>query len=312
MLRASQWQGVWAVLVTPFDERLEVDTIGLENQVEFCIEGGADGIVAPVVASEFFTLSDSEREVVFETVSRQSRGRIPFVAGVSGVSSAHATIMARAAERHGASAVLAMPPYIGRGRTDASIAIHYYKSIAAEVSVPIVLQNASSPIGAPMRPEVMTEVCRAVEAIKVIKEETSPNPQRIGDAIASAAPQIEGVFGGLGGIYLLNELSRGAVGTMPACQFVDVVVKIVDLYAKGKLDEARECFSDYLPAVVMERLYGVAFMKECLVRREVIATANTRSGDMSLDSHDLQELDYIWKALEPHMVAARGAQNVTS
>lgn len=303
-MKASQWQGVYAVLVTPFDERLEVDATSLGNQVEFCVEAGSQGIVAPVVAGEFFTLSDAEREMVFDVVATRLRNRIPFVAGVSGVSASHAASLARTAERLGATAVLAMPPYIGRTHTDAEIATHYFESIAAATSLPVVLQNASSPIGAPMKPEAVTQVCQAVKSISVIKEETAPNPQQMGDAVRRAAPQIEGVFGGLGGIYLMNELARGAAGTMPACQFVDIVIKVVNFYRQGKHGEARACFNDYLPAVVMERLYGVAFMKECLKRRGVIGTAKTRSGDMSLDTYDLEELDHIWKALEPHMSVA--------
>lgn len=301
-MNRSSWQGVFAVLVTPFAEDLTIDLDGVRNQVEFCAEAGAHGVVAPVVASEFFTLSDEERVAVYEAVGAANRGRMPFVAGVSGVSATHAASLARAATRHGATAVLAMPPYIEQGATQPQRALHYYQAIAAAVpTTTLVLQNAPPPLGAPLPADAVIELCRAIPSIRVIKEETAPNPHKLGAVVSAAPASVEGVFGGLGGIYFFNELARGAAGTMPACQFVDVVLEVYRRYREGRLDEARACFNDLLPAIVMERLYGVSFMKHCLMRRGVIASTSTRSSVAQLDAHDVRELDEIWRGLEPHM-----------
>jgi len=57
----AQWRGVFTIPVTPFHEDGSIDWDSLRRCVEFCIEAGAHGIVMPVNASEFFTLTDDER-----------------------------------------------------------------------------------------------------------------------------------------------------------------------------------------------------------------------------------------------------------
>ncbi len=113
MKQLPKWEGVFAILVTPFHHDLSLDLEGLNSQVEFCLESNVHGIVAPVVASEFFTLSDDERLQIFQTVAKRIDGNVPFVAGVAGVSIPHAVMLAEAAADAGADALIAMPPHLG-------------------------------------------------------------------------------------------------------------------------------------------------------------------------------------------------------
>ena len=81
------FRGVFVILATPFSDDGSLDEDGLKSVVEFSIAAGAHGLVTPANASEFSALSDPERLRVIEVVGRTARGRLPFVAGVSGVSS---------------------------------------------------------------------------------------------------------------------------------------------------------------------------------------------------------------------------------
>jgi len=76
-------RGVYPVLVTPFDERGELDLEGLERCVAFCLEAGAQGVVALVNASEFTTLSDAERRRIADRGVGTVAGQFPVVLGVS-------------------------------------------------------------------------------------------------------------------------------------------------------------------------------------------------------------------------------------
>lgn len=98
------WRGVFAVLVTPFHPDQSLDLESLRRQVDFCVDCHVTAVVAPVVASEFYTLSDAERSTVFETVSDQLGGRASFLAGVSATSAPHARSLAAAATDAGADA----------------------------------------------------------------------------------------------------------------------------------------------------------------------------------------------------------------
>lgn len=292
------WRGVFAVLVTPFHDDLSLDLEALRRQVDFCVDCGVPTVVGPVVASEFFTLADAERVDFYRTVVDQLRGRASFLAGVSASSVPHARALAVAATDAGADALIAMPPILGgrdKGRTFA-----YFEAIAEASPLPLMVQNAPEPIGAPLATPDLMALIEAVPSIRAVKEETAPNPQRVGALVQAAGPRLQGVIGGLGGIYLFNELARGATGTMPACQFADVMVRILALVDAGDDAAAREVFRALQPALVLERLYGMTFMKACLQRRGVPMGRVTRMIEPPLDAFDEAELDAVWADLAPH------------
>ncbi|MBI4305410.1 MAG: dihydrodipicolinate synthase family protein [Chloroflexi bacterium] len=104
------FRGVFTIPVTPFDEQGAIDFPSLESCVQFCVDAGAHGLVMPVNASEFFTLSDAERLRVIETGVKVNAGAIPFVAGISGVSPQHALELSLRAQDAGADEQIALPP----------------------------------------------------------------------------------------------------------------------------------------------------------------------------------------------------------
>lgn len=122
----KKYRGIFAIPPTPFDERLELDLDSLRNLIDFCCESGAHGIVTPVNASEFTSLTDEERRAVVEVTARQNNGRLPFVAGVAGVTAKAAQQFARHAYDCGADALIAMPPYVNKGGEDEII--RYYEA----------------------------------------------------------------------------------------------------------------------------------------------------------------------------------------
>lgn len=298
------WDGVFVVVVTPFADDLTVDLDALDRQVDFCLACGVQGLVTPVVASEFNTLSDGERVSIMRRVAARAGGKVPFVAGVAGTSAAHAAELTRAAADAGADAVIAMPPYTAR--LPSGMVMDYYERIAAAADLPVMVQNADAPVGSPLATEDLVALARRVPSISAVKEETAPNPQRVGALVDQGGEHGPAVFGGLGGIYLFNELRRGARGSMPACQFADLAVDIFGLATSGRMEEARRRFAALQPALVMERLYGMTFMKECLVRRGVLGNSLTRVPERPLDADDRAELDVLWTALQPYFRVGTG------
>jgi dihydrodipicolinate synthase/N-acetylneuraminate lyase len=293
------WRGVFTVLVTPFHDDLSIDFTSFEKQIEFCLACNVQGIVAPVIAGEFFTLSDAERIRLIQTAVQVIDGKVPFVAGVSGVSAPHAVSLAKAAAEAGADALVAMPPYVPAAVLDAEKSLRYYEALGKATPLPLMVQNAPAPWGFPLSTAQLVGLLEHVPSTEVIKEETMPNPQKLGALVAASQGKLEAVFGGLGGIYLLNELSRGAAGTMPACEFADVVVQIFEQLGSGNEAEARAIFTALQPALVMERLYNMTFMKACLKRRGVLKNTVTRVAEPPLDNFDERELEAIWERLSP-------------
>ena len=81
--QADSWSGIFAIVISPFSDTLELDEEGLRKQVELCVEGGVRGIVGPANASEFTTLSDDERRRWLEIAVGAAQERVPVVASIT-------------------------------------------------------------------------------------------------------------------------------------------------------------------------------------------------------------------------------------
>lgn len=285
------FRGVFTIPCTPFTEQGALEEESLRREIEFCIQCGAHGLVAPVNASEFTSLSDDERKRVVEIVVRTAAGRVPVVAGVSAVSAEVAAMFARHAAEAGAAALIALPPYVRKAALDEIVA--YYAAISAAAPLPIFLQNYVPPIGTVMSAAFMARLLREIEHVEYVKEETLPAPHVMTELIQAAGSHLKGVMGGMAGRYLLNEFERGACGTMPACEITDVHVQLWDALDSGDHGRAREIYRRMLPLLNIEHVYGAALYKEVLVRRGVIRCAHMRGGIGPLDVIDHRELDGI-------------------
>jgi len=288
------FRGVFTIPSTPFDEQLEVDWEGLCRIVDFCVECGAHGIVWPVNASSFATLSDEERLKGARVVIEQVAGRIPVVIGTQGVSTTHAMMFSRHANESGADAVMAMAPYVRKLEDEESI-LEYYRGISDAVDIPIFVQNHA--VGSVLSVKTMVRLVQEIEHVEYIKEETMPATHKLTQVLEMAPPKLKGVFGGSGGRYLLLEHPRGVAGQMPGCHITDVVVRLWNALEANDLKEAKRVYELMAPLFALETLRGVSY-PEVLCRRGVIKSARQRMA-LKADEYDQRALDDILRDLEP-------------
>ncbi|MCC6175538.1 MAG: dihydrodipicolinate synthase family protein [Chloroflexi bacterium] len=294
----GRFRGVFAIPVTPFDADGALDLRSLRRCVEFCVAAGAGGVVAPVNASEFFTLTESERKQVVETVVGQANGRVPVVAGVTGSSMQVAVEMARHAGGAGADAVMAMPPFVRHPGPDEIV--EFYGAVAKAAGVPVWIQDFGPPMGTPMAPALLARLLRDIPGVEYLKEETAVAPQVMSQVKALAGDALKGMMGGMAGRYLLDEYRRGACGTMPACEVTDAHVAVWNALENGPQEKARELFRLLLPLLNIEAMYSFVVYKEVLYRRGIIACPRSRApGAPTLDETASQELDAILADLKP-------------
>ena len=291
------WRGIFPIVITPFDEGLELDEAGLKRIVRFCIEAGARGLVGPANASEFATLSDAERRRWLEIVVGEAGGQVPVVAAITSGHPLPAVALGRFAQGLGAAGIMSMPPHVLH--PDAAGCYAYYQALSGALEIPICIQNYNGPIGTPMSGELLARMCRELAQVQYLKEETLPEPRQISATLAAVGAHCQGIFGGQGGIYLLDEFRRGAVGNMPGCHSTDVLAAVWQQLEEGGLQGARALFNRLLPLFNFERLYGVAVYKEILRRRGIIGSAAQRAPGGGLDQGDLAELDAILVDVEP-------------
>jgi dihydrodipicolinate synthase/N-acetylneuraminate lyase len=294
---SKSFHGIFGILQTPFTASGLVDEEDLAREANFCVRAGAHGLVWPQLASEFYLLSDDERMRGADILIRAVAGRRPVVIGVQAPYKDIAVSLARHAERKGADAVIAMPPFVGH--VQSGDVAEYYASLAQAIRLPIFVQNSGSPWGPALSTQFVLQQARQYPQLAYIKEEVGPVPHRLEVYAKSGA--MTGIFSGSAGKNLLNELPRGSSGTMPACQFIDVNAQIYDLAVGGKTQEAYNLFKALLPMINLEETYGMTLAKTVLVRRGVFKLAKMRDETVSLDRGDQRELDRWWEQLQPHL-----------
>lgn len=284
-------QGVLPIPVTTFGSDGSLDLEGLRSQVEFCLGHGADGILYPGVVSEFYTLTDAERRAAVEAVVGAAGGRVPVAVGVTGASTESAVEFTRHAAGLDVAAVMTMVPYVQHFFGPSADFVREHTRRVAEVGVPVIMQNAR--VGFPLGAQALAEIVAAVPGVRYVKEESNPPTHGISAVVKALGDSIDGVFGGIGGVYLVNELERGAIGTMPSPAFVDRIVDAYQAYTAQGADAAQEQLDSMGSLFTRELLYNVVFHKEVLRRRGVIASGTVRIATPSLDEVDLGDLDRL-------------------
>ena len=290
--------GIFPIVATPFDGDDEIDLEALRRVTRFCLDCGVQGVVWPALASEFYALSESERTRALPVVVDEVQGRATVIAGVAGASAKIAERLTREAVVAGADAAMALTPYIVK--EDQSGLERYYRAIcAAAEGRPVILQNVDAPFGQALSASVIASLVERVPGIRYVKEETLPSGHAIRNIRNACGDQLDGVFGGGGGRYLIEEHHRGACGAMPACDFSDVFVALWDHLENQRHAEAYCVFERLLPLLMTQATMRMAFINEVLRARGILEGTMTRLGrHVQLDDVDRRELERWWLRLD--------------
>lgn len=291
-------EGVYPILATPFTETGEVDESSLRELVRFLLQAKVNGIALFGNASEMYTLLERERELIAEVVQDEVKGRVPLVFGSGHTGLEGAVQLSKWAQKAGADALMVLPPYMVK--PDGKRMVEYFAAIAKAVDVPIMLQDAPIASGVAIPVATMTKLAKEYDNIAYVKVEAPPTTVKITEAIEQSEGRLA-VFGGLNGMYYYEELCRGAVGTMPACEFPDVCVQIYRRFISGQKEAARELFYRYLPFIRIGTIAGFAMAvhKEVLKAGGVIRSAYVRNPNAPIDDVLRREVFETLQGLDP-------------
>ena len=156
--------------------------------------------------------------------------------------------------------------------------------------MPLVVQNAPAPLGSGYPVAFVRQLLTRVPQVAYVKEENTPGGQRITQLLSDPPANLIGVFGGAGGRYLMDELARGAIGAMPACELTEVHVRIYEAYRAGDVATAAALYDRTLPLLTFQTVFRMDMTKEVLRRRGLIGSAHVRVGSVKLDAGDHAEL----------------------
>jgi 4-hydroxy-tetrahydrodipicolinate synthase len=264
-------RGVWGILATPFcGQSLAIDTDSLARLVAHYRLVGATGVVALGVLGEAARLNTAERRLVLETVVKAA-GTLPVVAGMATTGTAPAVEEAAAAAAAGARAVMVPVP-----TNDPALVARHLQTIAEASGLGIVLQDHPAATGVVIAPRVLAQATRDAGVVIAIKAEAPPTAPTI--AIVAQNTGVP-IFGGLGGVSLLDELLAGSAGAMTGFAVPEALIATVTAWHREGFGAAREQFVPWLPLILFEAQdkISLAIRKEILCRRGLIAEARVRA-----------------------------------
>jgi 4-hydroxy-tetrahydrodipicolinate synthase len=292
------FEGVYSVLPTPFRGGGELDLDSLKRVVDLIVGAGVSGVTALGVTGEVSRLTERERRQVVETVVQQVSGRVKVIVGTSADGVRTCIEFSREAKSLGGAAVMVSPPRAPKLNSES--VVNHYKALAEAVDVPIVVQDYPPISGFAMEAGLLARIAREVPAARTIKLEDPPTPFKTARILAAAGETKVSILGGLGGVFLLEELLAGAAGVMTGFAYPEVLVKVVSHYRAGRLDEAADLFYRFVPLMRFEFQEGIgmAIRKEVFRRRGAIADASTRAPGAVLDEGTRAALDRVlaWTA----------------
>jgi 2-keto-3-deoxy-L-arabinonate dehydratase len=275
--------GLVPILATPFLPDGSLDLSSLRRLTEFQLATGVDGVAVFGMASEGFALTARERGDILAEVTSVVSGAVPVVAGVNGTSTVTAIEQAQEAAGGGASALMVLPPFMVKPGQDQLV--DFYRDVAAASDLEVMVQDAPVATGVPMPPWLIVELSK-IERVSSVKVEAAPTAPKVAAVVDALGDDEDfAVLGGQNAQFCLEEYGRGAVGTMPACEFSDLLAPVLADWTAGNVQRARAAFNRLLPLVQFGVQPGIAWAvhKEVLVARGVIDHATVRSPARPLD-----------------------------
>ncbi|MGH9633078.1 MAG: dihydrodipicolinate synthase family protein [Bryobacteraceae bacterium] len=288
----TKLEGVYPILATTFAEDGRLDLESQSALVNHLLEQGAHGLGLFGNAGEGFTLMGDERVCLLKLIVREVGGRVPLVVS-SGHTGTHAAVrLSKEAEDLGASALMVLPPYFLK--TDSDGLLYYFEAISKAVQIPIMVQDAPLLTQVPMPPALLARMGREIERVEYVKVEAPPTAPKVTSVLNAAQGSLT-LFGGMNGQFFLEELERGARGTMPGSDMTDLYVQMWNSFKSGDKDGAWDLFTRALPLIRFELQpgMGVSAMKHNLASAGIIRSTAVRHPTAELSPESLRELESL-------------------
>ncbi len=298
--------GVFIISATPFSDDGSLDLDSVDGLVEFYLEKGVSGITVLGMMGEAQKMAPEESEAFLERVLRRVDARVQVIAGVSNAGVDNLVRLSKFSMDHGAAGVMVAP--LAGLSTEEKI-YRYFAQVFAALgdAVPVCYQDypfaTRSDISVPLFNRLVAEF----EQLVMLKHEDWPG---LGKISAVRRASNEGarrvsILVGNGGLYLPQELARGADGAMTGFAYPEMLVKVVALHSAGEQDRAEDLFDAYLPLVRHEQQpgFGMALRKEILYRRGAIASPKLRAPGAALSDIDHEELTRLIERVERNVEA---------
>jgi 4-hydroxy-tetrahydrodipicolinate synthase len=263
--------------------------------VDFCLDKGVTGLTVLGIMGEATKLTMEESRTFVKQVLARVNGRVPVVVGASAPGFAPMKELTQSVMDLGASGVMVAPP--STVRTDDQITA-YFDMVNETLGpdVPWVLQDHPVATGVQMATGVILKILKNSPTCVMLKHEDCPGLAKL-SALRAASDKgelrrVSILTGNGGGLFLPEELTRGADGAMTGFAYPEMMVDVCAAHAAGNVERAHDLFDAYLPLARYEQQAGIglAVRKHILMQRGVIASEAVRKPGPKLSKQDVADI----------------------
>jgi len=308
-------KGVYIIAATPFTDGGALDLQSVDTLTDFYIRCGVHGFTLLGMMGEAHKLAPEESiDVVKRVISRAGDRQV--IVGVSHAGLENVRRLSHEVMIAGAAGVMVAPPAGLKG--DDGV-YNYYAQVftALGPDIPVVYQDYPQATGVYLAPAVFERLVDDYRQLVMLKHEDAPGLAkltRVREGEQKPGRRRVSILVGNGGLYLPQELRRGADGAMTGFAWPEMLVEVCELFAAGKAEEAEDLFDIYLPLVrhEVQPAIGLALRKEVLFKRGAIKSPRQRAPGSSLTAIDRAELEALMARLERRLAASGRGRKVAA
>ena len=300
-------KGVFIIAATPFTNEGALDLQSVDTLTDFYLRGGVHGFTLLGMMGEAHKLTAEESISVVNRVIDRAQGR-QVIVGVSHAGLENVRRLSHEVMVAGAAGVMVAPPPGLKG--DDGV-YNYYAQVfkALGPDIPVVYQDYPQSTGVHLAPSVFERLVDDFKQLVMLKHEDAPGLAkltRVREGERKPGRRRVSILVGNGGLYLPQEMRRGADGAMTGFAYPEMLVQVYELFTASRTEEAEDLFDLYLPLVRHEQqpAIGLALRKEVLFRRGAIKSPRQRAPGSSLTATDRAELDGLIQRLERRLAAS--------
>ncbi|PWA13558.1 4-hydroxy-tetrahydrodipicolinate synthase [Pueribacillus theae] len=237
-------------MVTPFNEKDEIDLESTTRLVHFLIENGTDGLVVSGTTGESPTLTTEEKLALIEHVVKEAKGKATVIAGTGSNNTASSIELTKEAEQLGVDGIMLVAPYYNR--PDQQGLYEHFKKIAQATSLPVMIYNIPSRSSVNIQAETMIKLSHIDNIVSA--KEASGDLDQMSSIIENTSDDFK-LYSGDDSLTL-PILSIGGCGVVSVASHIigNEMQEMINAFNKGEMRKAASIHRSILP--VIKALFG--------------------------------------------------------
>ena len=298
-------KGVIAIATTPFNNKNLIDFESVDRLSNYYIESKVSGVTILGVMGEAHKLNIEEQKSLIKGYINNLINSIPVIVGVSNAGIDNLELLSKFAMDAGASGVMISG---NNGlKNDDQIKSYFNQVVDRTQDIPICLQDYPPTTNVYFSESVINTIMENYPSIQMFKHEDCPGHNKLSRLLRYRDNYLNrkySIFVGNGGLYVPQELKRGADGIMTGFAFTEMLVKLYNLFFNNDKQNAEDLFDIYLPLIRHEQQFGIglALRKFVLQQRGIIKSSNVRSPGPVLTEDDIEEMYHLLNRLNSKLI----------